>query len=349
MTETEIYQEMLDTFLEETGYELYSEGDLTVRLRAAAAQIMSLYHYGDYVYRQAFPQTAQGESLDLHGQLRGVVRLAERQATGILRFGISAALTVDLSIEAGTVCLTGEGVAFETLEEAVLTAGETFVDVAAQAVECGGQGNVMAGSITLMQTAPDGVETVTNPEAFNWGRDAETDESYRSRILEAYSGLSNGANIAYYRELALSVDGIDGVQVVPRINGAGTVGLLVASDSGTVSDEALEQLEELLNDRRELGIEVVVSVPEEVDVTVVASILPAEGYTLAQAESAVAQAIAGCFSGKQMGKTLYLAALSHSAMDTGTIENIIFTQPTADVELNEDRQPVLASLTLEGM
>ena len=349
MTQTEIYQEMLETFQTETGYALQGQGDLAVRLQAAAAQIMSLYHYGEYVYRQAFPQIAQEESLDLHGALRGVARLEAQQATGVLRFGISAALAVPLAIPAGTVCLSGEGDAFETVADAVIAAGETWVEVSAQAVETGPQGNAVADSITRMQTAPDGIETVTNPERFSGGRDAETDENYRARILAAYRGLSNGANMAYYRELALSVEGIDGVQVVPRINGAGSVGLLVTSEDGTVSAEALEALDGLLSDRRELGIEVVVSVPEEVAVTVTGSILPAEGYTLAQAQSAVKAAIEGYILALPMGKPLYLAALGHCAMDTGTIDNVVFTQPGADVTAEADQKLVPGTVILEGI
>lgn len=349
MTETDIYQEMLETFLSETGYEMHSESDLAVRLRAAAAQIMSLYHYGDYIYRQAFPQTAQESCLDYHGELRGVSRIKASPAEGVLRFSISKALTADLTIQAGVVCMTADGVAFETTADGTLTAGNTSVDIHAQAAEAGIMGNVVAGSIDRMQTAPDGIEDVTNPEAFSGGRDEESDDSYRARILGAYQGLSNGANIAYYRQLALSVEGIDGVQVIPQVNGAGSVGLVVTSDSGSVPDEALEELDSLLSDRRELGIQVVVSTPEEVSVAVEASILPASGYTLGQAKSAVEEAIRSCFAGQRMGKTLYLAALGHSAMATGTIDNIVITLPEADVSVDTDQQPVLASVKLEGM
>ena len=349
MTETQIYQAMLERFQEETGYQMHSTGDLAVRLRAAAAQIMGLYHYGDHLYRQAFPQTAQEESLDLHGELRGISRMEARQATGVLKFGISVPMMVDLAVASGTVCLSGEGMAFETVEDVMLRAGETSVEAAARAVEPGTLGNAVAGSITRMQTAPDGIETVTNPHGFTGGRDREADGQYRERILESCRGLSNGANIAFYRELALGVDGIDQVQVAPCINGPGSVGLMVAAEHGTVSDTALEELEALLKSRRELGIEVVVSLPENVAVTVKADILPAEGYTLGQAMSLVEEAIAACFTGERMGKTLYLAALSHSAMATGAIDNIVFRQPTADVTVTTAQQTVPESITLEGM
>lgn len=349
MTQEEIYQEMLDVFQQETGYQMHSRGDLAVRLQAAAAQIMSLYHYGDYVYHQAFPQTAQEESLDLHGALRGVPRKLAQQATGALEFQILKPLAVDLTVKAGVICLTPEGVAFETVEDGIVAAGNTTVTVAARAVEPGFMGNAVAESITRMQTAPDGVSTVINPLAFSGGRDEEDDENYRRRIMAVYRGLSNGANLAYYRELALSVEGIDDVRVIPRVSGAGSVGLLVTADSGAVSEAAVAGLEALLEDRRELGIEVVISSPEEVVVDIEAKILPAEGVSFAQAKNAVAAAAAGCFTGDKIGKTLYLAALSHSAMATGTIDNIVITAPSADVTVGEMQLPVLGELTLEAM
>lgn len=349
MTEESIYEGMLEVFARETGYTLSHEAETAVRLRAAAAQLMSLYHYGDYVLRQAFPQTAQQEHLDSHGALRGVTRISGEKARGVLRFGISQALAVDLVIPAGTVCRTAEGTAFHTLEDGVLTAGTLAVEIDARALEEGPEGNVLAGQVTGLQTPIDGIETVLNPEAFSGGRAEETDEAFRQRILEAYVGLSNGSNISYYRQLALSVGGIDHVRVIPRISGVGTVGILVASNQGTVSQEALDTLDALLADRRELGISVTVLTPETVGVTVTARIRPGEGYTLDQAKAAVETALTECFLGDRMGKTLYRSRLIHSAMATGTIENILLTAPSEDVTVEDVQQPVLETLTVEGM
>ena len=59
-------------FGEKTGVELEAGCDLAVRLYAAAAQVYALYVQADWVARQAFPQTAEGEYLDLHAQLRSL-------------------------------------------------------------------------------------------------------------------------------------------------------------------------------------------------------------------------------------------------------------------------------------
>lgn len=71
MTVEELYGQMVDTFQRETGMALAGDGDMAVRLYAVAAQLYALYVQADWVGRQCFPQTAQGDYLDKHAQLRG--------------------------------------------------------------------------------------------------------------------------------------------------------------------------------------------------------------------------------------------------------------------------------------
>ena len=83
-TVDEIFGEMLVCFGERTGMEVDQGCDLAVRLYAAAAQIYAMYLQADWVARQAFPQTAEGDYLDLHAQLRGLER---KQASHALLCG----------------------------------------------------------------------------------------------------------------------------------------------------------------------------------------------------------------------------------------------------------------------
>ena len=60
MTVDEIYGQMVQIFQQETGLTLAGDGDMAVRLYAAAAQIYALYVQADWVERQCFPQSALG-------------------------------------------------------------------------------------------------------------------------------------------------------------------------------------------------------------------------------------------------------------------------------------------------
>ena len=143
-TVDEIYSEMADAFAQATGGEASGSPELAARLYAVAAQVYALYVQADWVTRQAFPQTAEGEYLDLHAQLRSLERKAATHAVGTLRFIAGEISENDRAIPLGTVCMTAGLVRFETTQAAVLSAGATQVDVPAQAVQPGSAGNVSA-------------------------------------------------------------------------------------------------------------------------------------------------------------------------------------------------------------
>ena len=348
MTENEIYEEMLAAFEAETGYEMNSEADLAVRLRAAAAQIMSLYQYADYTFRQAFPQTAEGDNLDLHGELRGLLRIPARRARGNLLFEIQHAADGDLLIPAGTVCVTADFVQVETIEDAVLTAGTSQVIVPALATEAGSAGNIAAFTVTKMLSPPVGIETVTNVSKFTGGREKESDEAYRKRILSSYGGIRNGANAAFYREIAMSAGDVDWVKIVPQMEGTGTVGVLVDMDEGMVPEETINAIQAAIDAEREICTTVHVKMPETVSATIKATIQAAEGYTFAEAQAIVEEAIRKSFLGDRIGKPVCLAEIIQKSMETGAIRNITITAPTEDKAVLSTQKAVLTSLTIGG-
>ena len=104
----EIFGEMLSCLEEQTGLEPEPGCDLSVRMYAVAAQVYALYIQAQWVTRQAFPQTAESDYLDLHGQLRGLTRKQATQALGSIRFTAQSSDTAR-TIPQGTVCLTGYG------------------------------------------------------------------------------------------------------------------------------------------------------------------------------------------------------------------------------------------------
>ena len=173
-TVDEIFGEMLVCFGERTGMEVDQGCDLAVRLYAAAAQIYALYLQADWVARQAFPQTAEGDYLDLHAHLRGLERKQASHAAGTLRFFADQAAETPREIPLGTVCMTAGLVRFETTRAAVLPAGQLQVDVPARALLAGSAGNAAAGTVLSMAVAPVGIRRCDNPEPFLGGSDGET-------------------------------------------------------------------------------------------------------------------------------------------------------------------------------
>ena len=128
-TVDEIYGELLASFGKRTGLEPREGCDLSARFYALAAQVCALYIQADWVVRQAFPQTAEGEYLDRHAQLRSLERRPASAAEGVVRFTAGEAATAPRTIPRGTVCMTAGLVRFETTGDAVLEAGELTAEV----------------------------------------------------------------------------------------------------------------------------------------------------------------------------------------------------------------------------
>jgi len=346
-TVEEIYDEMLAVFREETGAEASAVSDLSVKLYAVAAQVYGLYVQAEWLGRQAFPQTAQGEWLDRHAALRGLERRGALKAQGLIRFSVDDAAGADLTIPAETVCTTAGQVRFETLEEVVLPAGETAVEVLSQAVEAGSAGNVPAGSILAMAVPPVGVSRCVNREAFSGGADAEGDESLRARVMETYRRMPNGANAAFYEQGALSFEQVAAVTVLPRSRGRGTVDVVVSTMSGLPGAELLAELEEYFRLRREIAVDVTVRAPEVKHVDVTVKVKAAEGVPASQVKAEVEQALRGFFSGERLSEDVLVARLNQLVFSQKGVANCSVTAPGADVVVADGELPQLGTLTVE--
>lgn len=342
----EIYAEMLDTFAERAGFRPQEGCDLAVRLYAAAAQLQALSIQTDWVLDQSFPQTAQGIFLDYHGELRGLKRSAAVKAVGTLRFEVDTASARDLTVAAGTVCMTEGEVRFQTLETAVLPAGALAVETAAEAVEAGTAGNTAAGTVTVMAAMPGGIVRCTNPAAFAGGRDEEGDGSFRERILDSYRRLPNGANAAFYEETAMSHEGVAAAAAVGRARGIGTVDVCVATPAGIPPAELLEAIQTDLQTKREIAVDVQVIAPTVREVAVTAELTPAEGHTFPEILARAEAALADWFTGERLGKPVLAAELSQLLYGLEGVANCHLLAPEADWAGEATVLPRLGTVTL---
>lgn len=345
----EIYREMRADFLNRTGHEAAGNGDLAVRLYAAAAQVHALYVQGEWVTRQCFPQTAAGEYLDRHALLRGLERRDAMKAAGTICFQSGQAAAADLTIPAGTVCMTAGLMRFQTTEEAVLRAGESSVEVRAEAVEGGAAGNAAAGTITAMAVAPVGVSWCTNPAAFTGGMDREGDEELRARVLETFRRMPNGANAAFYQQEALSFPEVAAATVVARPRGVGTVDVFLATAAGLPDSGLLEQVAAHLEERREIAVDVQVKAPEVRTVDVSVQVAARPGADFNTVRQAVESAVRGWFDGRLLGQSVLRAQLGALIFGVEGVENYALTAPAADVAAAVDELPQLGTLTVAAL
>ena len=343
---TEIYEQLRGTFAQRAGF-VPSEGcDSAVRLYALAAELQSLLMQADWVLDQSFPQTAQGAYLDYHAETRGITRGAAEKADGVIRFAAADKVAAACPIEKGAVCMTAEGVRFETTEDAAIAVGSQWADVPAQAVEAGAGGNVIAGTVTLLSAMPVGVVQCTNPTAFSGGCDAESDEALRGRVLASYQRLPNGANAAYYEQEAMRYPGVAAAKAVGRARGIGTVDVYVSTHGGAPGEALLGEIRSALQKKREIAVDVAVKVPAEKRVDVTAELEAEQGWTMREITDAAQEALRAYFTGERLGEPVYRAKLASILYSVPGVKNYHLLAPAEDVAVDATELPVLGEVRL---
>ncbi|MGI6402820.1 MAG: baseplate J/gp47 family protein [Oscillospiraceae bacterium] len=345
-TAQEYYHIMSQHYRELTGLEAVDASDIGIRLRVLAQELHTLGERMSRAYADAFPQTAQGQALDLHAEAAGLIRLSPYCAAGILRFSRTlpgAAVT----IPAGTLCLNREGtLRFRTKAEGTILQGETFVDIPAEALTAGPQGNVAAETVTVLLSALPGISAVRNPAPFTGGKPGESDEELRGRLLDALATPPDCANRAYYRAVATRHPGVRSVTLLPRHRGVGTLDVVVACAAGFEPAQVVAQLQEEYQKAREIGTQVLVRQAEALPVEVAALVVTASGYDPSQVALSCTAAISRYLSGLEIGQPLLVTRLSGSLLEVEGVENFRLLSPSGDVTPREDQIVVLGEVDI---
>ena len=346
ITLEEIYQGLAAEFQAQTGKTAGSSSELAVRFYTVAAQIYSLYVQGEWTRRQCFPQTATGENLDMHAQLRGVARRQAAKATGTVRFYVNGQQETETEIPEGTVCMTAAGVRFLTTQSVMAGTGKTFADAPVVAAETGAAGNVGANTIVFMALPPMRVTACTNPAPLANGLDDEGDEDLRTRVLATYQRLANGANNAFYRQAAMSFDEVAAVTVLPKCDGPGTVGVVPAAQEGMPGDKLIAEMQAYFDQVREIACKVTVFKPKEHEVKLELKLWAEDDRDFGTVADAVKQTLTDWFNGERLGQPVLRAQLTSLVFGVDGVANCEFLQPETDLTPDSRTLPVLGEITL---
>lgn len=345
-TAQEIFQDMCRVFTEKTGYEINADCDMAVRMYAAAVQVESLYIYNDWVLKQCFPQTASGEYLDLHAELRGTERKAAEKAKGEISFSVKSPAAADVAVPAGTVCMTAAGVMFKTEEAGTIKAGSISCTVPAAALNGGADGNVMADTVVFMTNPPVGVYACKNEKPFSGGSDAEDDDSLRARVLELYKSLPNGANRGWYEKMVSGVPGVGKVRVSRGTGGPGNIDIIITGTDGMPSDELISQVKQRLEDVRELCVDIDVRRPDEVKSSIEVEIEVDTGFDGQAVKEEVAAGLKKAINRAALGSKVKLADIGECVYHVPGVINYKIVSPVADISLDYDEMLTEDSVTV---
>ncbi len=193
-TSQEIQRDLINRVVARTDLSDISDSSVIRHFIAGAAGSVASVYYQFTRLADLFDfQRAAGTDLDERAtEILGgtLARNGARRAVGQLTFSRATASVLSVSIPAGTIVTNGSGVSVVTTESVTIASNQTSATADARAQAVGADGNVGPATLTVFQGKPPGVDTATNNANFSQGANLESDDAFRSRILEAVGSLA---------------------------------------------------------------------------------------------------------------------------------------------------------------
>ena len=122
--------------------------------------------------------------------------------------------------------------------------------------------------------------------------------------------------------------------------------LYVATDAGIPDQDLLRELNDYLQEKREISVDLRVLAPRPLPVNINVAIQRAGSATFEKARADADAALRSVFTGAMLGKEVTLAFLGNLLYSQESIQNYRFTSPAADLAASPTVLPCLGSVTI---
>lgn len=162
-----------------------SVGSIPRKIFDVVAEVVSEAYVDNQLLNYQYDIDSKTDSdLDAFVQLFGLARNPARRAIGTVTFSRTTGgeqHLIAIPLNAEIVCEDDQTITVQTLAVGIMDIGELSVTVPVQAINAGPDGNVAAGTLTILATPVEGIATVTNAAALTGGAVQETDDELRAR------------------------------------------------------------------------------------------------------------------------------------------------------------------------
>ena len=312
-------------------------------IRPLAIEIAELYDQVERVLDEAFPDTCGEESLLRHAESLGIKRRAATRAVAVGRF--------DKMPPVGSRFLLGRFVYTigDYMEE--YTSGRYKYKLVCDTAGSGPNGCADGELIPLSYI--EGLTFCSSDGILEAGRDEESVESLRGRVISARRMTLGGGSAGDYTAAALAVDGVGAAKIYPAWNGGGTVRILVMGAGGTAPDSGVvDAVRAAAAAIAPIGHEITVAAATATPVAVNVTAVYADGWNAATAKAAIEGAVRefirdACdkFASSD-SLTLHRSVLEAKIYETGVVKSVTslnFDGAEGDLALGADAFPVFGS------
>ena len=277
------------------------EGSIIYDALAPACYELSEYYMRlRKVLQNTYAETASGEYLDLRVAERGIKRF---EATAAVKKGIftnesGAPLEIELGSRFSTIADR------ESLNYIVTAPYEVEGQIVPgnYQLTCetvGTVGNAYVGNLIPINYI-QGLGEAIMTDLIIPARDVETDDELRARYFLSLKDKPFGGNLAQYDENLKNIEGVGEVQIYPVWDGGGTVKCSVIDASfNPITSDFMTVIQDIIDPTPQgtglglapIGHTVTITTPEELTVNIAANISLMPGYTKAQVETPIKEAL----------------------------------------------------------
>jgi uncharacterized phage protein gp47/JayE len=220
---------------------------------------------------------------------------------------------------------------FRTTRDALLQKtpdGKWAADVPVMAMVPGKEGNIFAGSVTVMPKPVKGVEYVVNKKDIMNGTEEESDPELRDRAKRALE-MAGKATLSSLKSAVQGVEGVTGkVVVIDQPDGIPGIIQIIASGG---DDAAIEKA---IGDTRSAGIKVEFKRPETIWLDIKLSVYVMKGVNRDQVKSRVDKAVRTYMGTLNIGDDVIVSQVIKSALGIQGVRDV------RDVTINDSQQNI---------
>lgn len=219
------------------------ESILIIEASVLAIEISESYDSMKKVYDSKSIKTAVGEDLDELGAMFFERESAEASVVPI-EFETETDVEFPIIVPEDFYASTDSGVSFRTVESAIINDSDSRVELKSECTEVGAIGNVLEGTIVNMEEELHGIASIINQSKAYGGKDEETDENYRKRLLNWKYSLEKGTSDAISNAI-LTVKEVDSYYLEPYWQGPGTGRVIIDPPFDEVINNVAEVVEDV--------------------------------------------------------------------------------------------------------
>lgn len=321
--------------------DLLRRQDQAVYARVMAAAVNTLYGHLDYLARNMLPDLSDEDWLYRHSAMKKAVRKDPRAAMGYVFWeGVDNGLTVPVD----AIIQRADRREFITTESITSTNGNLRVRV--RATEPGLESNTDDGEAMTLASPINGLPSTGYADTIYGGDDIENLEEWRLRIMDRWYYTPQGGADADYEIWAKEVNGVSRAWTKRTWKGAGTVGVMLATndpDHPTPSPELIEETRQhILPIAPVAGSGLFIFGVDEHPIDMTIALQP-DSPTLRAAVTAELKAM--LYRDGVPGGKIYPSRISEAiSLSTGEFTHKLI-EPADDVQLGETELPLLGEIT----